>query len=137
MTTTPFALAAALALALSLPARADDAKEDWEAKCRKCHGADGHGQTSMGRKLHAPNFTKERWQKRHDDDEVKKTINEGVVEKGKRLMPAFQEKLSPEQIDALVAYVRAFGKPHDAPKRAEPKAEEPKAEEPKAEEPKE
>jgi mono/diheme cytochrome c family protein len=131
-------LALAFAFALALPARAEENKTQllWEAKCQKCHGPDGRGQSNMGKKLHAPDFTRERWQKHNDDDEIKKAIKEGVVEHGKRKMPAFKEKLGDPEIDALVAYVRGFGKPAEAPKAEEPKAEEPKAEEPKAEEPK-
>ncbi len=122
--------------ALSAPAaRADEAQDNWEARCQKCHGPDGRGKTQMGKKVHMPDFTKARWQKRHDDGEILKMINDGVEEKGKRLMPAFKEKLTADQIDALVAYVRAFGKPggaakemHDAPaaEAPAPDAEQPK-----------
>ena len=86
-----------------------DAKATFDQKCSKCHGEDGKAKTKLGKKSHASNFTRAKWQKRTTDDEIIKAITDGIVEKGKRLMPAFKEKLSEEEIRALVTYVRAFG----------------------------
>ena len=116
----------ALAALFATAARADDldVKELWKEKnCAKCHGNDGMGQTPMGKKNHSPNFTRARWQQRHDDAEIKKAIIEGVVEDGKRKMPAFGSKLSPEQIDALVGHVRSFGGAKAGAPAATPKVE--------------
>ena len=38
----------------ALSARAADAKETYEKDCLKCHGADGKGETKMGKKLMGP-----------------------------------------------------------------------------------
>src|SRR5947209_15502867 len=92
-------------------AGAPDAKATFEQFCAKCHGADGKAQTKMGKKSHATNFTRPKWQARTTDDEIVKAITEGVVEKGKRLMPSFKEKVSADQVQALVLYLRAFGPP--------------------------
>ena len=111
-------------LLLSTPAVADeDVKALWKEKgCIKCHGEDGRGKTDAGKKAHAPDFTRARWQERHEDDELRKAILNGVKEKGKVVMPAFKKKLTPEQVDQLIAHVRGFG-PKAAP--TEPAAEQP------------
>src|ERR1035437_4859955 len=46
-------LASILGFAASLAASAAEPKETWTASCARCHGADGKGQTAMGRKLGA------------------------------------------------------------------------------------
>ena len=50
-------LATILGFAGALTGRAGDAKETWEKTCAKCHGADGKGQTKMGQKLSAKEYT--------------------------------------------------------------------------------
>jgi mono/diheme cytochrome c family protein len=118
-------LIALAALALSSPTLADeDVTALWKEKnCVKCHGEDGRGKTDAGKKAHAPDFTRARWQERHpDDDELRKAVLNGVKEKGKVVMPSFKNKLTPEQIDLLIAHVRAFG-PDAAP--TEPAAKQP------------
>lgn len=104
------ALAALFILASAARAADLDVKALWtEKNCVKCHAADGTGHTELGKKNHAPNFNRRRWQERHSDEEIKKAIIEGVKEEGKVLMPSFRSKLNDEQIEALVAYVRHFG----------------------------
>jgi len=38
-----------LALATASAVRAADVKENWDKNCLKCHGADGKGNTKMGK----------------------------------------------------------------------------------------
>ena len=97
----------ALALALSAgPANAEvDAKtvRTWKAKCASCHGADGKGDTDQGKKLGVVDLTKTK----PGDAEAKRALLEGKTAQGKAEgMESFKDKLSDEQIDALVAYVR-------------------------------
>jgi mono/diheme cytochrome c family protein len=120
-------LAVVFAFTLSLPALAEEAKEVFNHNCAKCHGEDGKGETKMGKKGHAPNFTRERWQKRHGDDVIVKAITEGVEEHGKRRMPPFKEKLSAEQIQALVPVVRGFAAAGSGEAAEAPKADAPPA----------
>jgi cytochrome c6 len=117
-----FSMFAALALVPAVARGADPATEPrapgavldealWEAKCSKCHGLDGKGHTKTGARYKIDDFTSAKWQKEMDDKEIRKTIEEGVKsKKGKVKMPAFKGKLSDDQIAALVAYVRSFGK---------------------------
>jgi cytochrome c5 len=75
----------------------------YTAKCAKCHGADGRGETAIGRSLDAPDFTDESWKTRHSADEMI-----SVVTKGQKGMPAFSKKLTRRQISSLVSYVQSF-----------------------------
>jgi mono/diheme cytochrome c family protein len=71
--------------------------------CATCHGRNGRARTFHGRLLGAQNFTDARWQTATSDDEIIRAIKTGP-----KLMPAFQKKLSPAEIEALAAYVRNF-----------------------------
>ena len=77
----------------------------WEQKCKMCHGVDGKSQTKKGRKYKAPDFTTDKWQKDTTDEEIYLAIHDGV-EKSK--MPPFKGKLSEEEIQSMVPYLRAF-----------------------------
>lgn len=81
-----------------------DAKTFYAEKCALCHADDGKGNAQMKLK-DMPNFTNAAWQKKETDEEFAKMIKEG-----KKPMPAFGDKLTDEQVKALVAYVRAFAK---------------------------
>jgi mono/diheme cytochrome c family protein len=78
------------------------------AKCASCHGADGKGRTKYGKKHDIPNFTTKKWQKEIDDVEIGQKIRDGVIDHGKRVMPAFKSKLEPDQIAALTLYLRGL-----------------------------
>ena len=93
-----------LALALGMPARADDASAAlYKSKCAGCHGPDGAGQTAAGKALKVGDF--------HDPDVVKMSDADvtSVISMGKNKMPAYGKMLKPEEIKGLVAYVRELG----------------------------
>jgi cbb3-type cytochrome c oxidase subunit III len=69
-------------------------------KCTTCHGADGKGKLKG-----VPDFTDAAWQKKQTDTEMIETIK-----KGHKPMPPYEGKITDDQITALVAYVRSFGK---------------------------
>ena len=75
-------------LALSAaPALADDAKALYEKDCVKCHGSDGKGETKMGKKLGAKDYTDPKVQAALTDDAAFKATKEGLKDKeGKVLM---------------------------------------------------
>jgi mono/diheme cytochrome c family protein len=107
------ALVASICLAGLFAASAASAEADpkiqraWRAKCAACHGVDGKGQTDQGKKLGIPDFTSAEWKNKVSPETMKKSITEGVVRPGKTEgMDPFKDKLSAEQIDGLVAYVR-------------------------------
>ena len=86
-------------------ARAQSAGETlFKTKCAACHGADGKGDTPVGKKMGAHDFASPEVQKQSDSELTQ------IVSKGKNKMPGFEAKLKPEDIKALVAYVRQLGK---------------------------
>jgi cytochrome c553 len=103
-------LAAILAATTGLRASAADAKENYTQLCQKCHGADGKGATTMGKKLGVKDYTDAKVQDALKDEAITKAIKEGVKDKdGKDVMKA-AEGLNDADIKALVAYMRAFKK---------------------------
>ena len=99
-------LIASTFLLCSAGTRAGTAAENWENNCTKCHGADGKGQTKAGKKLQLKDYSDAAVQEKMKDDEMAKTIAEGVFEKGKEKMKAYKDELSADEIKDLVAYIR-------------------------------
>jgi mono/diheme cytochrome c family protein len=73
--------------------------------CARCHGADGRGETTLGKLYSIPNLTEAALHSRFSDKELSAIINSG---QGR--MPGFKKYLSKAEITALVAYVRRFRK---------------------------
>ena len=77
-------------LAAALSAKAADAKENYDNLCAKCHGPEGKGDTKMGQKLGAKDFTDAKAQADMKDEDMTKAIKEGVKDAdGKTKMKAF------------------------------------------------
>lgn len=87
-----------------------DAKTNYEKNCAKCHGPDGKGQTKMGKQSGAKDYTDPKVQEAMKDDEAIKNIKEGQKINGKEAMKPFGDKLTDDEVKALVAYMRAFKK---------------------------
>jgi cytochrome c6 len=85
---------------------ADEGTDLFKSKCAMCHGPDSAGKTMMGEKLKIPDLRSTDVQKKTDAD-VKTMISEG-----KDKMPAYETKLSKEQIDKLVGCIRDLAKNH-------------------------
>ena len=104
-------LTVALFIAVLTPMRAADVKENWEKNCASCHGKDGKGETKAGKKADVKNLTDVTYQASFTDEQMFKQIKEGLKDKnGKEKMKAFSDKLSDEEIKALVAFVRGLKK---------------------------
>jgi mono/diheme cytochrome c family protein len=87
-----------LAMAQSTAAR-DTAASTYKANCVICHGEDGSG-TPLGIRLKAKDLRSKEVQ-----DKPSKELAE-TIHTGKGNMPAFGTRLSSDQIDKLVEYVR-------------------------------
>ncbi len=94
----------ALALTWSVPMFAADSAALYKSKCAACHGADGTGNTPVGKTLKVKSLASPEVQKQ-TDAELEKTISDG---KGK--MPAFASKLSADELKAVVECIRGFKK---------------------------
>lgn len=96
-------------LAAAAIGQAATASDNWENHCQKCHGADGKGQTKIGKKLHLKDYTDAKAQAEMKDDDMVKAIADGVTDKaGKERMKGYKDDLSAAEITDLVAYVRKF-----------------------------
>jgi cytochrome c6 len=96
---------APLVLALPLLTRAQaDAEKAYKTNCVLCHGPDGSGTTPSGKALKAQDLRSEAVQKKSDADLT------ASITAGKGKMPAFGKKLKPEDIQQLVAFIRALPK---------------------------
>ena len=104
------AATAALALPAGLAAQATeiDSAALWRQHCQRCHGADGAGQTAMGRRLQLKDYRDPAVQDAMTDEEIVAATRDGVTKDGRQTMPGYSDKLSEEEIQALLAYVRAF-----------------------------
>jgi len=93
-----------------LSLQAADTKENWAKHCTKCHGEDGKGQTTMGKKLKVADYTDPKVQAKFTDEEMFKVTKEGKKEGSKTLMKGYSDVLSDQEIKDLVAYIRAMAK---------------------------
>jgi mono/diheme cytochrome c family protein len=100
------AITAIAAIAIAAPVA-----ENWENHCAKCHGADGKGQTKVGKKLNIKDYTDAKVQAEMTDADIVKVTSEGVKDKaGKEKMKAFKGELSDAEIKEMVGYIRKFKK---------------------------
>lgn len=99
-----------LGMTVGSSAIAEDAKVLYTKECAKCHGADGKGETKMGKKAGCKDYTDAKVQAELKDDKAIKAIKEGMKDGDKEVMKSFADKLSDDEIKALVAYIRAFKK---------------------------
>ncbi|MBV8201696.1 MAG: c-type cytochrome [Acidobacteria bacterium] len=74
--------------------------------CADCHGLDGRGNTAREMGQPYADLTDDVWKFGGDDGTIANTIRDGSF----GLMPGFQQKLSDQQIQALVAYLRVLRK---------------------------
>src|SRR5947209_8589405 len=95
---------AILALVTPLSMFASDGPALYKAKCAACHGADGSGQTPMGKSMKLRDLRSPAVQKQSD-----KKLS-AVTADGKGKMPAYKTKLSEADINALVAHMRVLAK---------------------------
>jgi mono/diheme cytochrome c family protein len=91
------------------------AKTVFAEKCARCHGEDGRGETALGGMLRAPNFTTAAFW----TNEMKSKRLTGSITNGRKEMPAFGKKLTRQEINSLVVFVRRFYKPGEEKQTAE------------------
>lgn len=105
---TPTKIAIVVALFVGAASLHADVEANWKKNCASCHGKDGKGQTMMGKKAGAKDYTDPKVQEGFTDEEAFKATKDGVVKDGKTIMKPYGEKLTDEEIKELVAHIRAF-----------------------------
>jgi mono/diheme cytochrome c family protein len=103
-----FAIPLVLGLTFTSHASAADGKAVYADSCTKCHGEDGKGQTKMGQKLGARDYSDVKVQASFTEAEAFKAIKEGMKKDDKTLMKP--SELSEEEIKAAIAYIRTLAK---------------------------
>jgi len=93
-----FGLVLAVRPAMAL---ADDAAALYKSKCQACHGADGKG-SAAGQKIGVRDFNAPEVQKMTDDELF------DVTKKGKGKMPAYDKKLTDDQIKELIKHIHSL-----------------------------
>ena len=91
----------AIVCASSSAAFGADAGTLWAQNCASCHGKDGSGNTTMGKKLGLKDYTKSQ---SFSDAEAA-----NVIKNGKGKMKAYKQFFDAD-VKALVAYVRSLKK---------------------------
>ena len=109
LTLTAFGAAACLSL-FTATATGADLAANWTTHCASCHGKDGKGLTKAGRMAGVKDQTDPAYQAGLNDEKMFKSVKEGLKDGGKEKMKPFAEKLSDDEIKALVAHVRSLKK---------------------------
>jgi mono/diheme cytochrome c family protein len=89
----------------SLPVKAQDSGADtFTAKCKMCHGADGIGNTPVGKMVKIVSLKDPAVVSATDADLI------AIVTNGKNKMPPNKGKLTDDQISEVVKYIRTLQK---------------------------
>ncbi len=85
----------------------------FEAKCATCHGDDGKAKTEQGKEMAIADMTKAAYWKDLTLDGARKSVLEGIkrTQNGvEQEMKPFQDRLSADQVDALIIYSASLKK---------------------------
>jgi len=93
-----------MALLFSTYTLAESGADIYKTKCSACHGTNGAGDTMLGKNLKLRHLGSADVQKQSDDELAT------IIGKGRNRMPAFDHKLTKDQIAALVKYIRSLKK---------------------------
>ncbi len=102
-----FLITATAIIAMALGASAEDGSAIYAKECAKCHGADGKGQTTMGKKLKCKDLSVEA--AKLGEAKIEASMKDGVKEGDKLVMKAFKD-LSEADVKAVTKYVLSLKK---------------------------
>jgi cytochrome c6 len=88
-------------IAVARPVMADDSEALYKSKCQVCHGADGKG-SPAGQKIGVKDFHSPEVQKLSDAELF------DLTKQGKGKMPAYDKKLTDDQIKQLIKFIRSL-----------------------------
>ncbi len=95
----------AAAMMLGTGAASADAAALYAKNCKSCHGADGKGQTTMGKKSKAKDYTTAEGQDWTDAEGVK-----AILEGAGKMKGYAKKGITEADAKELVAYIRKFKK---------------------------
>jgi mono/diheme cytochrome c family protein len=102
------ALIIAGAAALGWAASAEKPGEKFYlAKCASCHGKDGKGNEKMAKMFKVPNSELDLTGK--ETQGQKDEALAAVIANGEKKMPAFKAKAKPEELKAVLEFIRSLG----------------------------
>ena len=104
-------LATATVLAGASAFAADDVKALWIQNCASCHGEDGKAATKVGQLLKVRSLLDPEVRAKFDRERMINATKQGIPQEGssKMAMKGYADKLTDEQIAALIDYIYALG----------------------------
>ncbi len=107
-------LATAATLALTIigatTLAAADGKALYDQHCAKCHGADGKGETKMGKKLRAKDYSSAKTWEALKDSPAVKAIKDGVKDKDGKVVMKPTEGVTDTEATAIIDYMKTLKK---------------------------
>lgn len=103
-------LTAALAFAITPKLIAADGAAIYSDVCAQCHGDDGKGKTTKGRRLKIRDFSDAKVQDSFTDADAIKAVKEGIKDKNNVILMNSYNKFSDDEVKAVVAYFRTLKK---------------------------
>lgn len=100
------ALLIAIILVPSAAGASSSAADLYKTKCVMCHGADGSGNTPMGKRLKLRDLRSETVQAQTDTELL------ATIENGKGKMPGQKGRVAKDDLQELVRHVRDLAKKH-------------------------
>jgi cytochrome c len=88
-------VAAVLVCLIGAVASAESGSTLWLKTCSACHGADGSGQTPMGKRMLLPDLRNEKIQKTLTDEMIQSALINGLKRKNDgmlKIMPAYKHR---------------------------------------------
>jgi high-affinity iron transporter len=82
----------------------DKSAATYKQKCAACHGPDGKGETPTGKALKIQSFARPETAKKNDEELA------AIITDGKNKMPKYGSSLKPDEVKALVIYIRGLAK---------------------------
>lgn len=95
-------LVVAFAMVFSTWSFAEGGADTFKSKCAVCHGADGKGNTGMGKSLKLHDLSSAEVQKQSDAELT------NIITNGKDKMPKYDGKLTKDQISDVVKFLRTL-----------------------------